>query len=115
MSVKNAIIILIIMAVCGALFFVYLYYDNKLIISPANKLDSSLADQADKDAVKQDKEPEQLTQEEKKQELLQAMAEVEKINPSADPENESEQTQEEKMQELLQAMAEAAEINPSED
>jgi len=68
MSVKNAIIILIIIAVGGALFFVYLYYDQQLVISLANRLDNSFTNQINKDAgtiPKQEKELDQLTQEEK--------------------------------------------------
>jgi hypothetical protein len=112
MSPKNAIIILIIIAVCGALFFVYLYYNQQLAISPANKIDSSFTNQINKDTGTTS---EQLTKEERMQELFQAMAEVEKINPSPNPENESEQARQERMQELFQAMAEVEKINPSQD
>jgi len=76
MSPKTAIIILIIMAVLGALFFVYLYYDQQLVVNPANKQDSSFTSQINKDVgtvSKQEKELDQLTQEEKEQKTIDAL------------------------------------------
>jgi regulatory protein YycI of two-component signal transduction system YycFG len=100
MSVKTAIIILIIIAVLGALFFVYLYYDQQLAISPANKSDSSFDNQINEDIgtiPKQEKELDQLTQEEKKQKTIDAL---ERMKENED----SSLTFEEKRQKTLEAL-----------
>ncbi len=100
MSPKNVIIILIIIAIGGIMFIGYLYYNQQLAISPANKPDSSFINQINKDTgtiPKQEKELEQLTQEERRQKTIDAL---EKMKKNED----NDLTDEEKSQITIEAL-----------
>lgn len=104
MKPKNAIIILLILAVVVAMTFAFLYTKNQAELEKAKKELDKLSQVG---AVQED-----LTQEEKRDELLKVMQAAEKENPS-ETEEKNEKSREERKKKILEMMQQAEKENPS--